>query len=218
MNNTTMSSTSTPNERCYLFKLMPLLPTPVYIKALIGLPCVPAVHHDEKDPSIRFVEVDAESRQVIKRFLRKSLVPVKGLFISLAGSSRKNLSATEALGCRLATMPCQEEYPIPYFLYDTLADSNRLKEVLRLDKEPVLRIAIVRGGKVIMWRGERCALVDSCRTDVVMGEAYVVRSKEEEDVLRRYMVVHYEVVRCRITTGEEVPGLTFRFCGRLPRN
>jgi hypothetical protein len=213
-----MSSTSTPTERRYLFKLVPLLATPIYIKTVLGLPSVPTVHYDEKTPSIRFVEVDAESHQVIKRFLRKSIVPVKGHFISLAAPSRKSLSDTEALGRRLATMPRQEEYPVPYFLYGTLADSDRLKEMLGLDEDPGLIIAIVRGGKVVMWRGEKCALVDSCRTDVVLGEAYVVRSKEEEDALRRCMGVDYEVVRCRITTGEEVPGLTFRFCGRLPRN
>jgi hypothetical protein len=114
-------------------------------------------------------------------------------------------------------MPRQEEYPVPYFFYGALKESERLKEVLGLSKEPVLDIAIVRGGKVIMWPGEKCALVNSRTTDVVMGEVYVVRSKEEEDKLRRYLGMQYEIMRCRITMGDlmEVSGLTFRFCGRL---
>ncbi|KAL2064461.1 hypothetical protein VTL71DRAFT_4955 [Oculimacula yallundae] len=115
-----------------------------------------------------------------------------------------------------APNPQQNEYPIPYFFYGTLADSEILSRLLQVDIQTlVLRKAYVRGGKLSMW-GKYNALLDG--NDIVEGMAFMVNGMKEENRLRTYETSSYEVVRCCIDVEDkeqkrEVMGCTFRFIG-----
>ena len=111
-------------------------------------------------------------------------------------------------------LPMQNQYPVWYFFYNALADSEFLKEKLGLSELPVLKPAYVNGGIARSWGGKYKALFDGSAADRVYGWAYEVASKEHEDILRHYETDRYEVVRCGIClteSGESFPGLTFRF-------
>ncbi|KAE8345481.1 hypothetical protein BDV24DRAFT_159344 [Aspergillus arachidicola] len=111
-------------------------------------------------------------------------------------------------------LPTQNQYPVWYFFYGTLTDSETLAWKLSLPGLPVLRRAMVKGGRIIMWGGKYKALIDGPSSSIVDGWAYEVSSEEEEEQLRYYETDQYEVVRCEIhmvDSGDIVKGLTFRF-------
>jgi hypothetical protein len=65
---------------------------------------------------------------------------------------------------RLSTppKPLQNEYPVPYFLYGTLTELQKLMEKLELDEKPVFKPTLVRRRKIRMCgEGKYRALVDS---------------------------------------------------------
>ncbi|KAF8848708.1 hypothetical protein BDZ45DRAFT_718552 [Acephala macrosclerotiorum] len=153
----------------------------------------------------------------------------KPTIVRLAEPAAKNLSATSrypTLGIDTTLpqhrpscvkeefLPKQHQYPVWYFFYGTLADSQVLTRHLGLRSEPMLWPASVKGGVLRTWAGEYRALVDGRDVDVVDGKAYEVESKEHEDALRSYETSKYEVVRCVIRVGyREIQGCTFRFVG-----
>lgn len=113
----------------------------------------------------------------------------------------------------------QEQYPILYFFYGTLADIPRLKNVLSLETSavPKLHPAEVRGGRMETWgQGKYNAMIDD-PNGRIKGSAYWVMTKEHEEFLRLYETNAYEVVRCTISmeTGENIQGCTFRYIGRI---
>ncbi|KAK6812525.1 hypothetical protein RU639_011667 [Aspergillus parasiticus] len=111
-------------------------------------------------------------------------------------------------------LPTQNQYPVWYFFYGTLTDSETLAWKLSLPRLPVLRRVMVKGGRIIMWGGKYNALIDGPSSSIVDGWAHEVRSEEEEEQLRYYETDQYEVVRCEIhivDSGDIVKGLTFRF-------
>ena len=112
----------------------------------------------------------------------------------------------------------QNEYPVWYFFYGTLADPSILTRLLSLPEEgpPKLVPAVISRGSVRMWAGKYKALVDGESTDLVHGSAYKVTSQAHEDSLLVYETENYEVVRCCITMEDlKVQGLTFRFAGSV---
>ncbi|KAF1975209.1 hypothetical protein BU23DRAFT_634298, partial [Bimuria novae-zelandiae CBS 107.79] len=110
--------------------------------------------------------------------------------------------------------PRQNEYHVPYFFYGTLAEPERLCNLLDLDCEPTIVLATIWRGKTRLWR-QYFALVDGTEADKVDGWMYIINSRKHEDELRRYESGNYEVVRCAIHAegGKSVPGSPFRFCG-----
>ncbi|KUJ19566.1 uncharacterized protein LY89DRAFT_562361, partial [Mollisia scopiformis] len=111
-------------------------------------------------------------------------------------------------------LPTQDQYPVWYFFYGTLADPAVLSRHLGLASEPILWPATVRGGVLKTWAGKYRALVDGAESSVIDGSAYEVQSKAQEDALRAYETSKYEVVRCMIEVGcRRIPGCTFRFVG-----
>ena len=115
----------------------------------------------------------------------------------------------------------QDEYPVWYFFYGTLANSDLLARLLSLPeaKPPELVPASISGGIIKLWHGQYKALVDGADDDYVHGLAYEVVSEEHEEALMLYETQEYEVVRCCITMASLiVQGLTFRSAGplRLP--
>ena len=109
--------------------------------------------------------------------------------------------------------PLQEQYPVWYFFYGTLADPGVLSQHLALEEAPHYIPASVTGGRLRTWAGKHKALVDA-PGEVVFGTAFLAKSREQEDALRFYETDMYEVVRCQITIQSEMlDGLTFRFDG-----
>ncbi|KAJ4345478.1 uncharacterized protein N0V89_011610 [Didymosphaeria variabile] len=166
-----------------------------------------------------FAVVDAATVAALRRAL-PGLV-----FVPLPGSAIKDLSdisIAPTLGVdatlpqrRISNVPSprQNEHPVSYFFYGTLADPDRLSRLLDLDCEPSLSAATISRGSKKKW-GRYYALVDGLEQDSVQGWLYKVANKEHEDELRRYESSNYEVVRCEIEAGGEViSGLTFRCCG-----
>jgi hypothetical protein len=202
----------------YLFKLIEGL-TAVDIQVIARLLQPPRTAVDETDEST-FAVVDVPTRAALEKALPPGLV-----FAPLPTPAEKDLSdfsiaPTLGIDATLphhrigtASRPRQDEYPVPYFFYGTLADPDRLIRLLNLNNTPTLCPAAVRRCKTKNW-GPYFALVDGTEKDCIQGWVYVVQNAEHEDELRRYESSNYEVVRCEIDTGgKAVPGLTFRFCG-----
>jgi hypothetical protein len=111
------------------------------------------------------------------------------------------------------TFPTQDQYPVHYFFYGKLAESDRLMRLLALSSAPVLEKAAVTHGKIKIWAGRYMAMVHARPTDIVEGWAYEVTCPEHEQALQYYETDKYEIVRCNIHIEDEAPanGLTFRF-------
>ncbi|OTA94659.1 hypothetical protein M434DRAFT_394460 [Hypoxylon sp. CO27-5] len=110
--------------------------------------------------------------------------------------------------------PAQNEYPVWYFFYGTLADPMVLKRLL--GHQPSYQPATVTGGVLKTWGGKYKALVDAIDQKAeVQGHAFLVQDQEQEHSLQLYETDKYEVVRCEIQIDgkEKVKGLTFRFIG-----
>lgn len=142
----------------------------------------------------------------------------------MAPQALQNASTTSVLGLdtrmpqkyteepEYRSSPAQDEYPVWYFLYENSVGLEELQRRLHLADLPVYSGASVEGGRIKQYRGKYGALVDADEESTQNGKAYLIPSKEREDVLRLYMTARYEVVRCRIWVAEkEIPGLTFRF-------
>lgn len=111
--------------------------------------------------------------------------------------------------------PAQNEYPVPYFFYGTLAEPTVLARVLGISDENNIEYqpAAVSGAALTTWANKYRGLVDSGPDDKVDGMVYLVRSREGEEALRIYETAKYEVVRCMIHLPSEPKshmGLTFR--------
>lgn len=116
--------------------------------------------------------------------------------------------------------PAQDEYPVWYFFYGTLADAGVLSRVVvgpgdeKAAADICYKRARVRRGRLTCLGEKYLALVDADEGSVVDGWAYQVKDRAEEDSLRVYETGMYEVVRCTVEVmGEKegvVHGLTFR--------
>ncbi|KAK5701859.1 hypothetical protein LTR97_004677 [Elasticomyces elasticus] len=234
-----------PNQE-YLLKLGGPFYSPETVRSIVGLSTTPKVYNassttdaadddDDGEETSRFIKVTATTRQALllwatahkpsyeplfiaDRVARKalaadSMAPMLGIDTTMP---QHRLNGAEAL-------PRQDQYPVYYFFYGTLADTEVLRRHLGDDVPAgyyTLLPASIAGGRVKMW-GQYRALVDSNQDSVVHGSAFLVQSAEHEERLRSYETSMYEVVRCRITiaatTSEEervVLGCTFRFVRR----
>ncbi|ATY63497.1 oxidoreductase domain containing [Cordyceps militaris] len=113
--------------------------------------------------------------------------------------------------------PAQNEYPVPYFFYGTLADRAVLARVIGVSDEGSIEYesAMVSGAALSTWANKYLGLVNSFQHDQVEGKVYWVKSREEEEALRIYETAKYEVVRCEIHLDSGINtcmGLTFRLC------
>ncbi|KAL7941551.1 hypothetical protein V8C42DRAFT_178031 [Trichoderma barbatum] len=114
--------------------------------------------------------------------------------------------------------PAQDEYPVWYFFYGTLADANILAHVIGVGEGEETAIEYKRAricrGRLSTWGGRYSALVDADECSTVDGWAYQVNNQSQEDLLRVYETGRYEVVRCTMELlggdGGFLRGLTFR--------
>lgn len=222
----------------YLLKLDGPISTPQRVQIAANLATIPEVHHGSSDygDSV-FCKIDGRARIAIENWLSvQNETLFRPLFIPV-GMAYKELSSHSyypTLG-KETTLPqfrpqdshllsaspspgrTQNQFPVWYFFYGTLASVPKLCTLLSLsgDDIPILYEASVIGGKMGTWgNGKYKALVNGSEESCVKGSAYLVVSEKHEDALRRYEADAYEVVRCSIKIGgTTVHGCTFRFVG-----
>ncbi len=203
------------------------------VQQAAGLDELPTVlAGDAAGGEANFVRVDAVAKAAIQSWLERDRSSFQPTFVRIS-KAEKDLSPDSlyptlglestlphhrATSRQASFSPAQDEYPVWYFFYGTLADPERLTSLLSLSEPPVLRPASVKGGIVKMWAGKYKALVDGLEDAETRGWAYLVRCREDEDALGFYETGNYEVVRCEVRMrdgGEVVRGLTYRFVGGL---
>lgn len=229
---TTSISTSQASAT-YLVLLKGVLKTPEKIQDVAKLSEPPqAVQASSETEDSVFCRINGNIKQAIESWLSQQKSTFRPTFVRLS-KAKKDLAATSihpTLGMestlpqyrpsclQTSFSPPQEEFPVWYFFYGTLADSSFLTRLLSLTEEeqPLLVPATISRGIVRTWQHKYNALVDGASTDYVHGSAYRVTTKEREEALLLYETERYEVVRCSIMMGSEiVEGLTFRFAGTL---
>ncbi|KAJ2980983.1 hypothetical protein NUW58_g6799 [Xylaria curta] len=234
---------STSKNIRFLLKLEGKIPTVAAAQAIGKLNHPPLKYEGENEDGDRteFCIVDTDAKKRILQGLTDIKSAAQPFFIRLP-EAEKDLSAI----CRFPTLgidttmpqhrvenkerpaPGQDEYPVWYFFYGTLADKDILGRLLQRPDgidQAALRPAYVLGGKLVTL-GKYRALVHeySLREEPVAGSAFLVQTREEEDALRHYETELYTVVRCiiHICSGSsrsedvgregkdlEVNGLTF---------
>ncbi len=236
------------DESSYLILLEGILGTPKSIQDAADLPEPPrAVQAASETQDAVFCSIDGNTKQSIEAWLSHQKSTFRPTFVRLS-KAKKDLAPTSiypTLGVE-STLPqhrypsdlsfdltirqhlgspihtnCpvqQDDYPVWYFFYGTLADPVLLTRLLSLPEiePPILVPASISGGLVKTWQAKYEALVNGASTDYVHGSAYEVTSREREEALLFYETEKYEVVRCCITMANNtVQGLTFRFVGAL---
>ncbi|OHF02543.1 hypothetical protein CORC01_02238 [Colletotrichum orchidophilum] len=197
----------------YLLKLEGLFSTPEDVKIACGssmlLPKFSGT--DDEGTAASFCKVDEPTKKILLNHLSAIESTFQPTFIRYS-KAEKNLSATSAhptLGFEATLphnrptsssdqrlLPTQDQYPVWYFFYGTLADPGVLNNLLGIEK-PVYRAAKIRGGRLTTWGGKYKALVDASAYEVgcvVEGHAFLVTSKDQEDALQCYETDNYEVV------------------------
>ena len=205
------------------------LDTPEHIQSIAGLanpPTTTTAESSDPNTSSTFCYITATEEHLILQGLLNLNISYEPHFITINMASKdlQTTSASPTLGIKEPTLPqhrpCkstdliqQDEYPIFYFFYGTLAEPEILARVLELGEQvPVLQKAYVKGAEIKMV-GRYKALVDSEVEARVDGWAFLVESEEQELKLRVYETRVYEVVRCDVWLAGEggvVRGLTFR--------
>ncbi|CAD6567769.1 MAG: hypothetical protein ASARMPREDX12_000235 [Alectoria sarmentosa] len=217
----------------YLVLLEGELSTPESIQAAVKLPEPPQAVQAFSETGISvFCRIDGNVKQAIESWLSQKKSTFRPTFVRLS-KAKKDLATTSmhpTLGIestlphhrasfsQTSFSPLQDEYPVWYSFYGTLADSAFLTRLLSLPEaeHPVLVPASISRGVVKTWQDKYNALVDGASTDCVHGVAYRVTTKEREEALLLYETEKYEVVRCSIMMESgTVEGLTFRFAGCL---
>ena len=232
----------------YLLLLNGILSTPEVVQQAAELQWSPANIPGASDSGKEtyFVKIDGISKQKIEEWLAEQKSAFKPTFVRVS-KARKELSPTSihptlgldsTLPQHRATIsnldltlpqyrglpdhptisPLQDEYPVWYFFYGTLADPVILSRLLSLPEyaSPILFPARISGGATKTWGGKYLALIDSDTNDKVLGSAYQVKDCRHEEVLLAYETEKYEVVRCLIDLDDrQVSGLTFRFVGNV---
>jgi hypothetical protein len=155
-------------------------------------------------PSLRtFVPTFIPCNQARKSLSLHSLHPTLGIESTLPHRRLEQFSDTPR--------QAQNEYPVWYFVYGTLAEDYVLFDLLGY--EPHLRKAQTHGG-ILKTRGQDWVLLnDPGGIRCLPWLAVQVETKEQEAMLRAYKTDAHEVVRCTIYIADEGPvaGLTSQF-------
>ncbi|RSL40772.1 hypothetical protein CEP54_016023, partial [Fusarium duplospermum] len=162
---------------------------------------------DSLGQSSSFCKVNGLEKMAIETFLSESNIHsvFRPTFIRIS-VARKELSTNSiypTLGVdstmpqhRLSNdtdnpQPAQGEYPVWYFFYGTLAESETLAELL--GTEPIYHDAKIRGGVLESWGNYKALVNDPSERNVVHGKAFLVASEEDEEALRLYETEAYEI-------------------------
>lgn len=223
-------------SREYLVRLEGPISSVDVIQTLAGLNFTPKVlqgtTEDDDQNAAQFCRVDGLAKEKLTKWIEAEAPAFRPLFVSQSMALKDLCAHTTAprLGIDASSpqnrldsqndipRPQQNEYPVQYFFYGTLADAEVLRRLFHsLDSDRTeysLRPASVTGGRLALWNGKYKALLDAQSSKAeVHGHRFEVQSKEHEDILRSYETEAYEVVRCHIVDadGSGVEGCTFRF-------
>lgn len=223
--------TSTDDTGMYLLRLEDTVPSIATIQDLLDTSKLDIVSGlDDDGNSVRFCYMSAQMKTLLlDRLASSDNIQFRATFIRVSIAA-KDLSADSrhpTLGVDSTLpqyrpqsseggfRPAQDEYPVPYFFYGTLADRAILARVLGTSDHDEIKYqtATVSGAALTTWAGKYRGLVDGGHSDEVDGMMYMVKSREEEEALRIYETAKYEVVRCNIQQKAESKsrvGLTFR--------
>ncbi|KAI0972108.1 hypothetical protein F4678DRAFT_479092 [Xylaria arbuscula] len=201
----------------FLLKLEGKIPTVAAAQAIGKLDHLPLKYEGENEDGDRteFCIVNTDAKKRILQGLSDLKSAAQPFFIRLP-EAEKDLSAI----CRFPTLgidttmpqhrvenkerpaPGQDDYPVWYFFYGTLADEDTLSRLLQRPggiDQAVLRPAYVRGGKLATLGKYRTLVHEyGLKGEPVVGSAFLVQTREEEDALRHYETELYAVVRCVI--------------------
>ena len=215
----------------FLFRMEGPLAQANVVREALGADLAPEVRRGfgEKGEA-SFCRVNSAGKAAVERWLWQQGSSHRPTFIreSLARKALSEISIHPFLGIdatlpqhRLTTLkstpePRQNQYPVWYFFYGTLADNSTLAHHLQLPEQdvPLMKPAFVEHGMLKSWAGKYKALTDGQIESKVHGQAFEVQNAEHEESLRFYETAMYEVVRCNIqlTDGKNaITGLTFRF-------
>ncbi|KAL9128381.1 MAG: hypothetical protein Q9217_002935 [Psora testacea] len=218
-------------DASFLFRMQGPLEQANVIREALGSDSAPEFKHGwGEDGEARFCRVDSAGKAAVDQWLSQQRSSHRSTFVreSLARKDLSGISIHPFLGID-ATLPQhrqtilksrpepqQNQYPVWYFFYGTLADSSILAHQLQLSEQdvPMLSPASVDHGMLKSWAGKYKALIDGQSNSRVQGWAYEVQTAEHEEVLRFYETARYEVVRCSIGLPDRkdaVTSLTFRF-------
>ncbi|KAM3538422.1 hypothetical protein ARSEF1564_008650 [Beauveria bassiana] len=222
-------TTGTDNTNMYLLRIEESLPTLSIIQELLGntdkIEVVSGL--DDEGNSVRFCYMTAQMKRLFESNLTLSnSIHFRPAFIRVS-IAKKNISDSRypTLGidstlpqhrAQFTTdyfQPQQNEYPVRYFFYGTLADRDVLARVIGVPDESIqYEPAMLPRAVLTSWAGKYRGVVDGGPEDEVEGVVYWVKSRDEEEALRIYETAKYEVVRCSIhlASGEACMGLTFR--------
>ncbi|KAF7505496.1 hypothetical protein GJ744_000743 [Endocarpon pusillum] len=155
----------------YILKLEGPLSTALEVQKAAGLRTSPTIISGTGDAGeeAKFCRVDGVAKKAIHEFLSKTTFRAMFVLISKAVKTLSDMSIHPTLGTdstlsqhRLsdadtpqALLPAQDQYPVWYFFYGSLADPEVLARLLSLSEEPVLRPASVAGGVLRTWAGKR---------------------------------------------------------------
>lgn len=219
----------------FLFRMEGPLEQADVVREALGTESAPEFRQGwSEDGEAKFCRVDGAGKAAIERWLLQRGSSHRPTFVreSLARKALSEMSIHPFLGIdatlpqhRLTTLRCipepqQNQYPVWYFFYGTLADNSILAHHLQLPEQdvPALKPAFVENALLRSWAGKYKALVDGSSNSRVHGRAYEVQTAEHEELLRFYETARYEVVRCSIQLadqGHAINGLTFRFIDQL---
>ncbi|CAH0052271.1 unnamed protein product [Clonostachys solani] len=230
--NHSSSSSNTHTQSIYLVKLEGSVPDAAALQRLAGLPILPEIKTGYGDTTELFAVVNGKDKEKLlanlpmgssttiisisracKDLSRQSAYPTLGLDTTLPQNRPSSPIPTHQ-----TPQPANEDYPVWYFFYGTLADGDRLGRLLGPNHPVSLTPAWTTGGRLGTWAGKYKALVDDFGGGKVHGHGFLVQDKEAEDALRYYETGAYEVVRCDIYLetpegGNMIKGLTFRYIG-----
>jgi hypothetical protein len=228
-------------RKLYILKLEGPVDSAAKVRVAGNLSAIPEIYYDEGDDRTIFCKVDGRTKMTMERWLsgqksssfRPLFVPVGAAYKELSPDSlyptlgkdttlpQFRPQAPHLLASAPSFGPTQDQYPVWYFFYGTLASVPKLVSLFSLsydddDDVPVLRKARVFGGEMKTWgQGKYNALVDGQQR--IEGSAYQVWTKDHEDALRKYETEAYEVVKCSVELddGTVVQACTFRFIGEV---
>lgn len=101
--------------------------------------------------------------------------------------------------------------PTLVFFSGILMEPGLVKRVLRLNSQPAMLPATIKGFRRMQW-GYHAVILPAQDNSIVQGFAYWINTAEEYILLDRYEGTHWRPVKCQISTGgKEIDGMCYQW-------